>query len=490
MAETKTVRLPNGRVIDNIPADASMADIKAKSIAKGWANESDFPTDPHAAFDFEAAKMVKNVPDSAKQFVKDLTYPFLHPIQTAKAMQSLGQGAIEKVLPSTHNGVDFGSTENEEAIDAVGGFIKDRYGSVNAAKRTLENDPVGFLADASMVLTGGGSALAKTGKASKVAQTTQKVGGAIDPFNIVTNPVRLTAGKLIPKDMPRDMYKSAAKFNTTLDTSHINEMADTALKYNVMPTYKGLEHAKDIVNDIGNRVDDLILKADADGSLIPREVIYQYLDDLMGKYKGKLAGGRKRLRIVNRTADDVDLDLDLADADFFTPSELQRFKRDIYDQAYEKTIDRGRPTTETETLRNIGSGARQGIEDNVKYLDNEGRGVADLNAEQGKILDLLGIKDGLPRKANRIEGRNSIPFPTGANSLGGYAIGSLFGSPEIGTAIGFTSALLDAPKPKARTAIMLHNLQNAGLLDSNTVNTLIRHGLLQSGRATQGLLID
>jgi len=56
---------------------------------------------------FSIAETVSNIPSSAVQFGKDIIEPILSPVETAKSLQSLGQGLVEKALPSEIHGFDF-----------------------------------------------------------------------------------------------------------------------------------------------------------------------------------------------------------------------------------------------------------------------------------------------------------------------------------------------------------------------------------------------
>ena len=42
---------------------------------------------------------VKNLPSSAVQLAKDVTYPIRHPIETAQSLTSLGKGIIKLIAP-------------------------------------------------------------------------------------------------------------------------------------------------------------------------------------------------------------------------------------------------------------------------------------------------------------------------------------------------------------------------------------------------------
>ena len=123
--------LPQGFVLDEPPASGGLPSgftLDAPQPAPAVEPEED---------GFSITETISNIPSSALQLGKDIIEPILSPIETAKNLQTLGQGLVEKALvPSTIGGVDFGETQNEEVVDAVGQFINERYGSVDAFKAT------------------------------------------------------------------------------------------------------------------------------------------------------------------------------------------------------------------------------------------------------------------------------------------------------------------------------------------------------------------
>lgn len=149
----------------------------------------DTNADPYAQFDAPAPPPPKNyswgeVPgaaasnlgSSALNFGKAVAQPFMHPQDTALALGRTGMGAVEKLIP--------GQQGHEQYADAVGKFYMDRYGSMEGFKRALAEDPVGVMADASMFLTGGETALGRVpGVIGDVAKAAGTVGRAVDPLN-------------------------------------------------------------------------------------------------------------------------------------------------------------------------------------------------------------------------------------------------------------------------------------------------------------------
>jgi len=119
---------------------------------------------------------VSNIPSSAGRLAEGIGSMILSPIDTASSILDIGAGALQNVLPKTL--VDFvNKSETPEALaagkravdaaNAMGGFLKERYGSLEKIKTTLYNDPVGAAADLSILFTGGGAAATRAATASR-----------------------------------------------------------------------------------------------------------------------------------------------------------------------------------------------------------------------------------------------------------------------------------------------------------------------------------
>jgi hypothetical protein len=134
---------------------------------------------------------LKNLDDSAIEYGKNLWQALRHPIQTGQQLYGLMAGAVEKAIPG-------GEDKHAEIVDNTVKFFTDRYGGedfsgvVNSIKKTIATDPVGFLSDLSIVVSGGVGGVAKTaqlgGKLAKVA----KIAGS----GVKANTVIKTAGKI------------------------------------------------------------------------------------------------------------------------------------------------------------------------------------------------------------------------------------------------------------------------------------------------------
>lgn len=137
-----------------------------------------------------AKSAVRNAPASAAKFAQDLVHPILHPIDTAEAIKNIGHGLLQKV------GFLSGD-DKEKYADAVGKFFYDRYGSSEGIKKAIAEDPVGVLADVSLILTGGGSLTARApGVAGKVGEAVAAAGRTVDPVNAAVGATRAVGAKV------------------------------------------------------------------------------------------------------------------------------------------------------------------------------------------------------------------------------------------------------------------------------------------------------
>jgi hypothetical protein len=186
------------------------------------------PKTPAQESDFSFQEMMQNVPGSAAQYAEDVTYPIRHPIETAKNIGQLGLGLVQKAIP--------GEQESEKYVDALGDFYSQRYGSIDQALNTLEQDPVGVWADLSMLFTGGAGLTQRLSKLANVSEKGRQVTTAISNLAAATDPVNVVKNVFAATDVPFRLYQGAAKFKGS--QAHIRKNIDTAMKQWRRPTEK------------------------------------------------------------------------------------------------------------------------------------------------------------------------------------------------------------------------------------------------------------
>ena len=175
---------------------------------------------------------VQNVPGSAYNLGAGVLNAAMHPIETAKTTGMAVGGGAQNVynLVAPAIGLPKADVIDPTIANQVGQMFVDRYGSGENILNTLKTDPVGFIADASAVLTGGGSAVGALGKvgqlgeigsmAAKAGGVATKVGEAINPANIAGK----TVGALA--DIPLGK-KTLGERTVDVVQSPVNALAQT-----------------------------------------------------------------------------------------------------------------------------------------------------------------------------------------------------------------------------------------------------------------------
>lgn len=175
-----------------------------------------------------ASGAARNFLPAAGQFAKSTYNAIRHPIDTAKTAGKAGMGALQEA------GV-LGGDEYKPYAEAIGQHFADTYGSLEGFKHSLANDPVGVLGDLSIVLSGGGSLLAKTpamlGRAGELAAAAGRGAATVGHY---TNPFTPVVG--------------AAKFAGTLGSEALglqSGVGGDAIRTAVGAGYEGGDAARD-----------------------------------------------------------------------------------------------------------------------------------------------------------------------------------------------------------------------------------------------------
>lgn len=143
-------------------------------------------------------KALGNLPQSAIDFGTAMLHPVLHPIDTVTGLYNVGYGLASKGAGAL--GVEQDpeqKSQDEAALDALVEHFKGRYGSMDAVKSTVAKDPVGSVADLSMVLGGGGTMAARMpGRVGEMGRSVRELGASINPVGPETK-IRKTVEEMI-----------------------------------------------------------------------------------------------------------------------------------------------------------------------------------------------------------------------------------------------------------------------------------------------------
>jgi len=201
---------------------------QATTQANPWDVVQQTPQQPkYMGYGEMMGQAVQNIPASAANMATGLYQAVTNPVQTVSGLLDVGAGALQKALPKPV--VDFVNQfeSNPEAAQravnaatAVGGAMKERYGSVEGIKNTIATDPVGAMGDLSTLLGGGAALAGRIPLAGKVAST-------LSTASDLTNPITL-AGKGVSKTA--DMASALAKLGLGLKTGVGTEPITQAVK--------------------------------------------------------------------------------------------------------------------------------------------------------------------------------------------------------------------------------------------------------------------
>lgn len=156
---------------------------------------------PRRTWSDVAAEIPTSVGPSAKRFVGGLVEAITHPVQTVGMLGDVLAGGLRAALPekvvSFIDQIDNPETTQRisSAANAVGGMMKQRYGSIDALKDTLATDPVGAVGDLSLLLTGVGGTgrvagtMAAAAGAPKLGQAAQIAGTVVGKAGDIVNPM-------------------------------------------------------------------------------------------------------------------------------------------------------------------------------------------------------------------------------------------------------------------------------------------------------------
>ena len=449
------VTLPDGTVIRDVPEGATKEQIRQKAEASGIGGFDALPDDG-----FSAGEMASNIGPSALQLGKDLLYPVAHPVDAATGIKRLVVGGVNKLLPGTH--------PDESTVDAVADYYANRYGGVDEALNTLESDPVGLLSDLSM-------GLGVAGKVGKMPSIT-KAATAIDPLNMAINPIVKGAKGLIPEGKPAAMYQEAAKIPVTTKRTpeRIQRDIQTALDEGIMPTEKGLGKIQSAVGDINSRIDVAIDAATDSQGRVDAQVLSSNISQLrndLGSASNVFAAND--IAVMEKILSDYGTYLNDSGKRSLSARDLQEFKKKTYKRInFDRATDRPDLPTE-ETLKSMARSAKEQVEKLVPTED-----IRALNAREGRLLSL---RESLQKPASRIERRDSIGIGLPIKAGIGSAVGG-----DVGAYAGLLHGMYDAPKNKARLALMLNSMnQQPGLMTTSRLLTPFRQGLMEGGQLLQ-----
>jgi len=408
---------------------------------------------------FSFSEMVKNAPQSAISLLEGILSPVYRPLETSEGLKDVALGATEKVEQKIHGMMpdeywdsplykaaqkvsnllaDVGLSverlpDNKEdmtykhaqSADQVVQYFADRYGSVDKALKTLEEDPFGAMAD--VVGAAGGGAMA-VNKASSLAR---KGLGKIDEVGL---------------------YEEAAKFSTVkFDKRQRRDMADNLLEEKIVLSDEGLDRIDAIISFTHEEINKIISVADAGDVKIPKVAVLKDIEKLKKSVTGQLEGAKDRA-IVDKIVDDFLKEIEFTGEDVFTLAKLQEFKKKSYKKVGKWSKDRSNVDQMKDRVFKTISLAGRDIIENIVPESHA------LNARQGRLIE---AKKPVSQSASRIDNLNKIGLDALIKPGVGELISSSLGLHGVGTAAGLIAHIIGRPKQKGAIAQKLRELRKS-----------------------------
>lgn len=440
---------------------------------------------------------LKNAPASAWRLAQNMGEAIMHPMDTARAVGDVvvglkrkGQRMFDPDLPVE---------PQEQAVDALAQYAKDRYGSGSGIKNTLAYDPVGALADASTFLTGGAGATKALATAGKVARLPANVVRALETANAglgaaarATDPLAVAmrapgaaagAGNAIARKIgfeppirgsvydaaARRIYEGALGLNAgfsdgskaRFSPAERAAIVNAGLEEGLPITPGGYNRTKGRINEINERIDNAIADADAGGVTVDP---YRVAMGTMLSDARKTVQDLPTERPLNVFSNTVNGYLDFHGADHTNIANMQRGKKAIYrnrENTYKNSaqaqhnaaIEAEKEIARQQRLE-IGRAVDEAHEQGL-LKDKDWTSIHDLNAREG---NLIGLRDAMERSLQSAAKKPLVPaFLSGVftSAMGG----------DIGAGVALATAMQGMKSPwfRSQAALKLHNIAKTGL---------------------------
>ena len=425
-----------------------------------------------------------NIPSSGWQYAKDTASAIIHPKETLSSLKQLAESVSSKLVP--------GKQKNEELVDAVMDFYKERYSTPEGFKKSFAENPVSVLADFASILSLGGSAVGATGKLTGIKQIldagkkTSRFGAKLEPLNLAWQ-IAKQPMKLIPEKVPVEMYRRAAKFSHLIPDKRRNELSKIGLQQEMIIERGGLNKIQEGINNLNVEITKKLNRAAYTGEKIDINRLYDGLDDGFDSVAAKLRRQTDEPLIVDAKLAEMKKNLvrHLESGNLKNPQDIQKIKQNIYKDLKSLYDQTANAPVKGKMRQHLAKMAKEALEDIIPE-------IKDLNFDEG---ELIAFYEAIEARANAVTNRDFASFGlamkmgTGAG-LGGM-IGKAVGSPTqgatIGSVLGLSYAIYETPQVKSRLAILINNMRSKGV-KINNLTALTKLGLYKTSEIEKELL--
>jgi hypothetical protein len=444
------------------------------ALARQHGATSSAPPEPPSLSGFAG-----NVLGSGARMVENTVDALIHPIDTITSLASIPVGVYQKAGGPVPAGFD---DHHLKMVDAMIDHLKQRYGSLDAAKKTLYEDPVGVMADLSTALGGGGGVLSKAGKLSEVGAL-GRAGEVVSTLSRVTNPVSIVtrpaaaAGRWGASKAglnAEDLYRTALRPRIDTPVEDVRQMVQTGLTNTLPVSESGAEALQGLLTDLQSKIEAKTKAAGAAGITIDPKKVAQRVDEIEARMGGTYSQVNpvKDRQTIQRSREEFLAENTLPGQTAVPPQPtgmLDPYGRPIMTPGQPATLSQSIPIPADDAQR-MKVGTYQKIRQDYGAMSTAqvesqkalARGLKEelsaalpeltgLNESQGKLLDLQPVLESAVNKAaNRSGWFKHMVTAGAATAIGGKPLGAVYS---------IMSAVLDDPAVRSRLAIAINKAQ-------------------------------
>ena len=406
-----------------------------------------------------------------------------------KRFKDSGEHNMNAVMEMTrdpvHSAKMIAGMFSKDGLNALGDYFVKSYGSVDNAKKTATNDPMGFLSDLSGIASVGRIG-AKTAGMPKTAAAMNVVEN-LDPMSAIQAGGRFAGAQgasQIPALNPENIYENLLKMPVTPTSKYRNRktrsgVIETLLDNKISPTPKGVDRLQKLVRSKSNALDDIIDKAEQQGRQIPASDVYRNVLDMRKETIGMRGNPERTSELRSIHGWMKQWQQSMGDKQFFTPNEL----RELRQAADSKLPWNNVPSVEPPMKRQLREQSAHGMRSALA------EGVPEAGPVTKQISTLLDAAEPLERASARLGNNNRLPLNnviTGSAGAGIMASGAASGSTlaTIAGAIMTGKALLWTPAQKAKVAQLINQDRK---LANPVKRNLVRQLYLQGTNKSQAV---
>jgi hypothetical protein len=376
---------------------------------------------------------LSNVPGSVAQLAKDTAYPFLNPVETAKALPALFSG---------------------EGLEALKGHYTDRYGSVEKAMRTAYKDPAGFMSDLSV-----GGLLRRPLKNVPGLNKLTEAADLVDPVNLARLTAKAPAAVAGAVGKDRQLYRNLLRMSNAKGSKYRlpevqDRVVDTLLSRNIPINAKGIRMMQDAVGSAADELDNIIDAADQAGRQIPTHMFARRLNVMRREIANRKAYPEKSAELAAIDGYLENWRDEIGDLRFISPSEARTTR-----QAIDAKVDWTKLPGSVEEAQGIQirKQAAHGVREALA------EGVPEARGPTRDISNLLEANEPLEVAAARLGKNNAVPLDATIRQTAGIGTSAIgVGSGNLPAIIAGIYEIIRAhgSKPNAKGIIARHIYNN------------------------------